>query len=95
MTAPVAQRRRVKVLHRDGVHARPCAQIAKLVRRSRSKVRIVGPRGEADAGSVLELMTLALVEGQEAEIVATGPDAASVLDALVSLFARAFDEEGA
>jgi phosphocarrier protein HPr len=88
-------RRRVRVLNRDGVHARPCAQIARLVRRSRSTVRVIAPRGEADAASVLELMTIALVSNQEAELVASGPDAEAVLTALVALFARAFDEERA
>jgi phosphotransferase system HPr (HPr) family protein len=83
----------VRVVGREGLHARPCAEISRIVRRSHAKVSIVGSRGEADATSVLELMTLGLSEGHEAEIVASGPDAARVLDLLVALFARGFDEK--
>jgi phosphotransferase system HPr (HPr) family protein len=88
-------RRRVRVVNRDGVHARPCAQISSLVRRSKSKVRISGPLGVADAASVLELMTLALAPGVEAEIAASGPDAERVMAALVAMFDAAFGEERA
>jgi len=88
MTPPEPLRRRVRVVGREGLHARPCAEISRLVRRSHAAVRIVGARGEADAKSVLDLMTLGLAEGHEAEIVAEGPDAERVLGLLVAIFER-------
>jgi phosphocarrier protein len=47
-----------------------------------------------DGKSILNILTLAAVEGTSLTIEATGPDAQAALDALAELVMRNFDEEG-
>jgi len=82
--------RRVVVTHPPGLHARPSLAIVKTVRQFRSKVRIRSGDQEADAGKILEVMSLGAPYGAELTLSAEGPDAESVLDALAQLFADNF-----
>jgi len=82
--------RRVMVSRPAGLHARPCVAIASTVRRFQSKVRISCGAQEADAGDVLQLLSLGAGQGSELVLTAMGADAEEVLDALVALFANDF-----
>jgi phosphotransferase system HPr (HPr) family protein len=83
-------RRRVKVGDPTGLHARPCAALAKLVARTRgARLRVCARGVEADGGSILELLGLVVGAGEELELVAEGPGAAALLDAAADLVARA------
>ncbi len=86
--------RAVVVTHPPGLHARPCLAIVKTVRRFRSKVRIRSGGQEADAGEILEVMSLGVPYGSELTLSAEGPDADRVLDALAQLFADNFGMSG-
>lgn len=82
--------RKVVVEHVSGLHARPCLVIVSTVRRFGSKVQIRSGDGEADAGEILQVMSLGVPQGAEVTLSAQGPDAEQVLDALVRLFADNF-----
>ncbi len=83
-------RRLVKVGDPTGLHARPCAALAKLVARTRDATLKVRLRGtEADGGSILDLLGLVAGGGEELELVAEGPGAAALLDAAADLVGRA------
>jgi phosphotransferase system enzyme I (PtsI) len=62
--------------------------------RFKSKLTLHRPDGsaEADAKSILSILTLAASYGTRLKVSATGEDAPEALDALCGLFARAFDE---
>ena len=83
-------RRLVKVGDPTGLHARPCAALAKLVTRTRDATLKVRLRDtEADGGSILDLLGLVAGGGEELELVAEGPGAAALLDAAADVVGRA------
>ena len=85
--------RRVTVTHAPGLHARPCLAIVNLVRRFQAKVKIASGDREADAGEILEIMSLGAPQGTEVTLSARGPDADRALDALEALIADNFGFE--
>ena len=86
--------RRLVVSRPAGLHARPCLAIATTVQQSQSTVELRTGEQRANAGSVLELMSLGAGEGTQVLFVAKGPDAEQVLDALEKLFASNFGLNG-
>jgi phosphocarrier protein FPr/phosphocarrier protein len=88
-TAPaVASRaavRRVTVRFEHGIHARPAALLAGSLKPLAADVRIVAHAREANARSTVALMALGVQRGDEIEIRATGPDAASAVNALAAV----------
>jgi len=82
--------RQVLVQRPAGLHARPSLAVAETVRRFRSQVSIRSGQEQADAGSVLQLLSLGAGQGRKLELTAKGPDAEQVLDELVRLFANDF-----
>ena len=64
-----------------GLHARPAALLARLAGTFESESTVNG----ADAGSVLELMSLGVRQGDQVEVSATGPDARAAVAALVAM----------
>lgn len=80
--------RRVRVGDPAGLHARPCAALAKLVGRARDATLTLRARGgAADAASILELLGLVVAGGEEVVLEARGPGAAPLLDAAARLLA--------
>jgi phosphoenolpyruvate---glycerone phosphotransferase subunit DhaM len=65
----------------EGLHARPAAELVKLVGRFSSTVRING----TDARSLLAVLALGLRQGSEVRITAEGPDAADAVEAVRAL----------
>ena len=82
--------RKVTVLNPTGLHARPSLAVVQTVRGSKSKVEVRTLRQAVDAGDILQLLGLGAEQGTELVLSATGPDAESVLDKLVQLFASRF-----
>ena len=57
-----------------GMHARPAGGLAAILKSFRSDVRIKANGREADAKSILEIMSLGIKEGDTVEILASGED---------------------
>lgn len=76
----------IRLTNSEGLHARPAAQFATLAGTFRSTVTVNG----VDAKSLLRILTLGLAAGEEASIVATGPDAAEAVAALIQLVGNDF-----
>lgn len=85
--------RHVVVQRPAGLHARPSLVVAQTVQRSRSQVVVHSGQDQADAGSVLQLLSLGAGPGRQLTLTADGPDAEQVLDELVQLFANDFGLE--
>ncbi len=81
--------RRVTLVNRDGLHARPAAEFVKLAAGFPQRVTVNGK----DARSLLGIMSLGLVQGTEIEISA-GPDGREAVDALAALVESGFVETG-
>jgi len=86
-----ARGRQVKLCMRNGLHARPAARLAKEMQRFASNVCIVADTGEADAKSMLDILSLALAEDAVVAIRAEGPDAGEALEALQAILERPGD----
>jgi phosphotransferase system HPr (HPr) family protein len=85
-----AATRRVVVSRPAGLHARPSLVIAKTVAQFRSQVQIHCGDRNADARSILELLSLGAGQGKELILSAKGPDEQQVLDALEQCFENDF-----
>ena len=86
--------RRVQVTSRLGLHARAAANLVRVASQFQSHLTLERLDGsaEADAKSILSILTLAASRGTSLRIVASGDDEQQALDAVVGLFSRDFDE---
>ncbi|MCA9898363.1 MAG: HPr family phosphocarrier protein [Ardenticatenaceae bacterium] len=83
------------VQHEAGLHARPLAQFVKLARQYDATVEVTNltrEKGPANGTSPLKLMLLAVLQGHEITISATGPQANEAVAALQALVERNFEE---
>jgi phosphocarrier protein HPr len=71
------------------LHARPAGALAVAAARFTSAVELSAGPKSADARSVLGVMGLGAVSGQQVMIRATGPDAREATTALADILARA------
>ena len=91
MVGSRSAKRIVIVTNPAGLHARPSAAIAQVVRRFKSKVQIGSCNEVVDAGNILELLTLGAPQGSKLVLTAKGPDAEQVLDAVVEELAKDYE----
>ena len=86
--------RRVQVTSRLGLHARAAANLVRVASQFQSNLTLqrLDGHAEADAKSILSILTLAASRGTDLKIVAHGVDEQEALDAVVGLFSRDFDE---
>lgn len=86
--------RRIQVTSRLGLHARAAANLVRVASQFQSSLTLQRLDGntEADAKSILSILTLAASRGTDLKIIAKGVDEHEALEALVGLFSRDFDE---
>jgi len=86
--------RRVQVTSRLGLHARAAANLVRVAIQFQSSLTLqrLDGNAEADAKSILSILSLAASRGTEMRVVAHGVDEQEALDAIVGLFSRDFDE---
>lgn len=85
--------RTVVVSNQLGLHARPAAKLAQEAQNFSADITVVCESQEVDAKSILDVLTLAAVQGSVLELRADGPDAAAALDCLEEHFKNRFGEE--
>ena len=85
--------RKVKIINKLGLHARPAAMLVKTAGKYKSEVTISKDDMEVNAKSIMGVMMLAAEKGSIVTIRAEGEDEAEVVDALVGLVERKFDED--
>ena len=86
----------ITVLNELGLHARPAMQFVDLANQFKSDVKVVSfgeEPGEVDGKSVMQMMTLAAVEGTPLKIIADGEDADAAVKELAKLIEDKFGEE--
>ena len=81
-----------QVTNELGLHFRAAAMLVRTLAEFSSEVIISNGETEADARSVLDLMTLAASRGTTLRIKAAGEDADKTVEAIGSLIARNFAE---
>ncbi len=84
---------KVKIKNKLGLHIRPSRYMSSLVKSWDAEVTVRNQDREAAGDSQLDLLMLVASEGTELEIIATGPQAAEAVDALVRLIEDKFGED--
>jgi len=84
--------RTVQILNKNGLHARPAAEIVKLAAKYRSEITISRDGTEVNGKSIMGVMMLAAECGASVVLRAEGEDAEQAIDAIATLIANKFGE---
>jgi phosphocarrier protein HPr len=84
--------RTVQILNKNGLHARPAAEIVKLAAKYKSEITISRDGTEVNGKSIMGVMMLAAECGASVVLRAKGEDAEQALDAIAALIANKFGE---
>jgi phosphocarrier protein HPr len=84
--------RHVTIVNKNGLHARPAAEIVKTAARFASDIVLIRDGLEVNGKSIMGVMMLAAECGATVTLRASGPDEGAAVDALASLVASKFGE---
>ena len=84
--------RTVTIQNKNGLHARPAAEIVKTAARFRSEITLIREELEVNGKSIMGVMMLAAEYGSELIVRCDGPDEQAALDALATLIESKFGE---
>jgi len=84
--------RTVQILNKNGLHARPAAEIVKIAAKFSSEITIARDDLEVNGKSIMGVMMLAAECGASVVLKADGGDAEQAVDALATLIANKFGE---
>ena len=84
--------RAVRIANKNGLHARPAAEIVKTAAKFKSDVTIVRDDLEVNGKSIMGVMMLAAEFGSTVTLRAAGDDAEAAVDALATCIANKFGE---
>jgi phosphocarrier protein HPr len=87
--------REVRIENRNGLHARPAAEIVKAASRFKSEVTISRDDMEVNGKSIMGVMMLAAEYGTTLWLRANGDDAEAAVEAIAALVASRFGEKDA
>jgi phosphocarrier protein len=85
--------RSVRIVNRNGLHARPAAEVVKTAAKFKSEITMVRDDLEVNGKSIMGVMMLAAEFGATLTIRAHGPDAQQAVDAIAELIAQKFGEK--
>jgi phosphocarrier protein HPr len=85
--------RSVQIVNKNGLHARPAAEIVKTAAKFTSDIVIVRDELEVNGKSIMGVMMLAAECGSTITLRATGPDESDAIDAIARLIAAKFGEK--
>ena len=80
--------RSVRIANRNGIHARPAAEIVKVAAKFRSDVTLVRDDLEVNGKSIMGVMMLAAEYGSTLDIKASGDDAEAAVEAIATTIAN-------
>lgn len=84
--------RSVQIANRNGLHARPAAEVVKCAAKYKSDITLAREDLEVNGKSIMGVMMLAAEYGSTLLVKASGPDADQAVDALSALIAGKFGE---
>ena len=85
--------RTVKIVNKNGLHARPAAEIVKAAAKFSSDIVIARDDLEVNGKSIMGVLMLAAECGSSIIVRATGKDEAAAVDAIAALVAGKFGEK--
>lgn len=84
--------KKLTVLNKLGIHARPAAQFVRVASRFKSDVTVEKDDESVDGKSIMGLMMLAVGCGAEIDVIVEGPDEEEAMAALETLVREKFGE---
>ena len=84
--------RSVQIVNRNGLHARPAAEIVKAASKFHADITITRDDLEVNGKSIMGVMMLAAEYGSNILVRANGPDAEQAVNAIADLVAAKFGE---
>ena len=84
--------RSVQIVNKNGLHARPAAEIVKVASKFESEITMVRDDLEVNGKSIMGVMMLAAEYGSTLLVRANGPDADEAVSAIAELVERKFGE---
>jgi phosphocarrier protein HPr len=85
--------RTVTIVNKNGLHARPAAEIVKAAAKFTSDIVILRDDLEVNGKSIMGVLMLAAECGSSITLRASGPDEAAAVDALAVLISTKFGEK--
>lgn len=76
-----------RVQDRNGLHLTPSAKVVRCARQFKSQITLCHDCKEANACSILQILTLGAGFGAEVEITASGPDESEAVNRMIEVFA--------
>jgi phosphocarrier protein HPr len=84
--------RDVTIANKNGLHARPAAEIVKTAAKYKSDITLVRDELEVNGKSIMGVMMLAAEYGSTLRLRANGPDAEAAVGAIANLIESKFGE---
>jgi phosphocarrier protein HPr len=75
-----------RVQDRKGLHLTPSAKVVRCAQQFKSQITLCHDCKEANACSILQILTLGADFGSEVEITANGPDESEAIDRMIEAF---------
>ena len=85
--------REVRIVNRQGLHARPVMRFVDLAHQFRSDISVQKGEQAVDGKSPMEMILLEATQGTTLTLMAKGDDATQAVEALAKLVADGFGEE--
>jgi len=85
--------RKIQVINKLGLHARPAAMLVQKASKFKSEIKLQKEDIEINAKSILSVMMLAAEVGSFVTIKAEGEDEEEAVEAIAGLFEEKFGEE--
>jgi len=84
--------REVSIANKNGLHARPAAEIVKTAAKFKADITLVRDELEVNGKSIMGVMMLAAEYGSTLKLRADGPDAEQAVTAIATLIENKFGE---
>lgn len=75
-----------------GLHARPCAMIAKIAQQAVGTIWLIKEDHKVEAASIIDILTLACAEGDTITLAADNSDDHDRFNEIIDLFEKDFGE---
>lgn len=85
--------KKIQVINRLGLHARPAALLVQRASRFQSEIRLIKDEYELNAKSIMSVMMLAAEMGSFITVKAWGEDEVQAVEEIAKLFLEKFGED--
>ncbi len=85
-------RRETRIVNRLGLHARAAAQLVRMANEYNSDISLIKSNQQANAKTIMEVLMLGAVQGEDLTVEAKGVDEEHAVEAIVQLIEARFNE---